>query len=69
MLFLKVLQNAQEIPVLKSLFNKYTGLYSVSLMTEKYLIHMLSDKFCRIFKTSFLQKTSSQLLLFYENLF
>ena len=55
-----------KTPVPESLFNKVTDLYLTTFLKEKTPIQLFSDEFCERYKTSFLQNTSSQLLLFYR---
>ena len=51
--FLPVLQNSQEKNFSESIFHKVTGLYPLVLLTEKSMMQVFSDEYCKIFKTFF----------------
>ena len=51
------------MPVPERLFNKVRGLYPVTLLKQKILIHVISEDFFEILKIHFLQNTYGQLLL------
>ena len=59
----------KKTPVPESLFNKVIAFYTATSLKERTPIQVLSDKFCEILKTPFLQKTSRRLILFYEKIF
>ena len=52
-------------PVMKSHFNKVSGLYNVTSLKKRTPTQVFSSDFCKLIKTPFLQNACRRLLLFY----